>query len=249
MRNFVKKYFKSVKKNFSKIERFKNNAMPLFDNRRGIEIGGPSQLFINKLPVYKFAKSIDGCNFSNATVWEGSIVEGNNYKYIEGKKGYQFIKEASDLNGIANSSYDFLLSSHCLEHCANAIKTLKEWKGVLKAGATLLLVLPDHRFTFDHKRSITTFQHLLDDFAKKIDEHDLTHLDEILHLHDLSMDLPAGDFISFRNRSLKNFENRCLHHHVFNFALLEQLFEFCNIEVVDTCFIPPLHQVIIGKNQ
>jgi len=52
----------------------------------------------------------------------------------------------------------------------------------------MLLILPDKRFTFDHKRAVTTFNDLIDDFVRDIDETDLTHLDEILSLHDLSMD-------------------------------------------------------------
>ena len=42
--------------------------------------------------------------------------------------------------------------------------------------------------------------------------------------HDLSMDTPAGTFEQFRERLMKNYENRCLHHHVFDLEVLT-LFE------------------------
>jgi SAM-dependent methyltransferase len=122
---------------------FKRKIFPFFQNKTGIEIGGPSKLFSSSLPLYRIAENIDGCNFSTCTVWEGSIGEGQKYNYYSGKKGYQYISEASDLKGIGSDKYDFLLASHCLEHCANSIKTVKEWLRVIKPGGCLLLVLPD----------------------------------------------------------------------------------------------------------
>ena len=95
------------------------------------------------------------------------------------------------------------------------------------------MVLPDSRFTFDHNRSITKFEHILADFENNIQEDDLTHLEEILALHDYKMSPEIKDEEFYRNRSLKNFENRCLHHHVFDEALLKQIFSFLNIRTPD----------------
>ena len=76
------------------------------------------------------------------------------------------------------------------------------------------------------------FEHLLEDLANGTDEHDLTHLPEILELHDRSMDEASGDLESFRQRSLLNFENRCLHHHVFDPNLIDQLLEYVRMDVL-----------------
>jgi SAM-dependent methyltransferase len=198
------------------------------------------------LPLYRQAKNIDGCNFNTFTVWEGSIKEGLNYNYYANKKGYQYIGEASDLKDIENEKYDFLLASHCLEHCANPLKTIQEWLRVIRPGGCLLLILPDKRYTFDHKRPVTPFAHLLDDYNNNADEKDLTHVNEILELHDLAMDKAAGTTDQFRQRSLNNYENRCLHHHVFDFPLLQEIYTFFKIETVATRFIRPYHQVIAG---
>jgi hypothetical protein len=54
-----------------------------------------------------------------------------------------------------------------------------------------------------------------DDFQSGTSEADLTHLEEILSLHDLSRDPGGGTPEHFRQRSLKNAEVRALHHHVF----------------------------------
>jgi len=205
----------------------------LVENKYGIEIGGPSALFKTVLPLYQFVGGLDGVNFSTDTVWEGNIEEGNNFSYYYKKSGHQFIADATDLSGIATAQYDFLLSSNCLEHVANPIKALTEWKRVITNDGVMILVLPNKESNFDHRRPFTKFEHLLDDFTRDVGEDDLTHLDEILALHDLPMDPPAGDLEHFRERSLKNFQNRTLHHHVFDVPLIEQMLDHVGLEIVD----------------
>lgn len=217
----------------------------LFNGKNGIEIGGPSAIF-NQLPVYSSLNSIDGCNYSTSTVWEGQIKEGELYR-IGDKTGYQYIAEASDLSKIPDNKYDFLISSHCLEHCANALKTVQEWVRVVKPGGIVLMILPNKNFTFDHNRNLTTFDHLVSDFNQNIGEDDLTHLEEILALHDLEMDKQAGTKEEFKARSLNNKENRCLHHHVFDLDLLEKSFDFCGVATIHRELIMPYHQIIIGR--
>lgn len=203
-----------------------------FYNKSGIEIGGPSSFFKGKVPIYNKLKSLDGVNFSSSTVWEGKLNEGVNYKFGRNRKGYQFICDAVNLNKIESGKYDFVLSCNNLEHIANPFKALTEWLRVIKPNGLLLLVLPNKDSNFDHNRSIVSIEHLMDDFKNNISEEDLTHLDEILTLHDLSMDPPAGDFDSFKKRSLNNFQNRCMHQHVFDIALLKQIFNYFNVEVL-----------------
>jgi predicted SAM-dependent methyltransferase len=236
-----KRYFEQAKpiRNFKLYSQY-------FKGKSGIEIGGLSPIFNTEVPLYKIIENVDGCNFSSQTVWEGTIQEGNSYNFFESKKGHQYVCEASDLKDVPSDKYDFLISSHCLEHCANALKTVEEWLRVVKKGGAILLVLPNKNFTFDHNRYVTTFDHLLDDYNKKIDETDLTHLPEILLLHDLSMDVDAGTKEQFEKRSQDNFYNRCLHQHVFDFKLLEQIFEYNNIQVIDKSFAKPYHQIILG---
>jgi hypothetical protein len=44
-----------------------------------------------------------------------------------------------------------------------------------------------------------------------------------LELHTLSLDKAAGSLDQFKQRSLSNYENKCLDHHVFNLELLEKM--------------------------
>jgi len=45
-----------------------------------------------------------------------------------------------------NESFDYIVSNHCLEHFEDAIKTLKEWKRVLKKGGKIGIIVPDEDY-------------------------------------------------------------------------------------------------------
>jgi ubiquinone/menaquinone biosynthesis C-methylase UbiE len=200
--------------------------------KKGIEIGGPSILFKTSLPLYQKIQSLDGVNFSEATVWEGKIRSGLNYNFVGNRKGIQFVSDATHLSEVKDSAYDFLLSSNCLEHIANPIKALMEWKRVVKSNGYLILVLPNKASNFDHQRPTTSFDHIVEDFVNNITEYDLTHIEEILKLHDLSMDPPAGNIDNFKTRSLDNYNNRTLHHHVFDLSVMASMLEYCGFDII-----------------
>src|SRR5579883_3348247 len=52
--------------------------------------------------------------------------------------------DAQFLAGIAESSLDFVYSSHCLEHLLSVITALENWLRVLKPGGFLYVVVPDY---------------------------------------------------------------------------------------------------------
>lgn len=203
------------------------------ENKYGIEIGGPSALFRTALPLYPLIRDLDGVNFSTDTVWEGKIEAGRTFHYDASRLGHQFVADATDLSEVPTGKYDFLLSSNCLEHIANPIKALTEWRRVVKTGGAMVLVLPRKESNFDRRRPVTEFEHLLDDFTSCVAEDDLTHLEEVLTLHDLSRDPPAGNLEHFRERSLRNFSNRTLHHHVFDASLIRRTLEHVGFDVLD----------------
>jgi SAM-dependent methyltransferase len=182
--------------------------------------------------VYGIAGAVDNCNFSRTTIWDGRIDEGETFRYSQGKLGHQYICDGTDLRLISNESYDFVLSSHSLEHVANPLKALYEWRRVLKKGGVLLICLPEKHRSFDHRRPVTEFSHLVKDYEMNVGEDDLSHLSEILELHDLLMDRAAGTFSDFSARSAKNLENRCLHHHVFTLDLAVKMVEHVGFRVL-----------------
>lgn len=75
----------------------------------------------------------------------------------------------------------------------------------------------------------------------------MTHLEEILSLHDLAKDPGAGDFQSFRERSKRNVENRCLHQHVFDTRLVVDMVDHMELQILDVELFLPYHIVLIAK--
>lgn len=232
----------------SRLKNF-DNISNLFLGKKGIEIGGPSRFFedIGYLPVYALARGVDGCNFSSETVWEGHLSEGENYLYTQGKKGYQYICEGAEVAVIPKNSYDFLLSCNNLEHIANPLKAVNNWLNLLHEEGVIVLVLPRKSSNFDHKRQVTKFEHLLDDYKNDITENDLSHVDEILKFHDLKLDPGGGSFKDFKKRSLENYSNRCLHHHVYDLELLEQICDYFKLKIVAKASITTNYIIIAKK--
>ena len=113
-----------------------------------------------------------------------------------------------------------------MEHVANPIKALIEWRRVLIEDGFLILVLPNKESNFDHFRPFTSIEHLVDDFVSDTDESDLTHLPEILLLLDLKLDTAAGTFECFEKRAYANFAIRSMHHHVFDLKLIEAMLHY-----------------------
>ena len=72
----------------------------------------------------------------------------------ENCRGYDFEHgDAQYLRGIKNSCFDFVYSSHTLEHLKDPICTLKNWWRVLKLGGYLILYIP-HRDLYEKKKTI-----------------------------------------------------------------------------------------------
>jgi SAM-dependent methyltransferase len=219
----------------------------IFNNSNGLEIGGPSAIFKLKgaFPIYLYANNIDGVNFSTNTIWEGDILQGNNYAYYGKKNGKQFIAEAVDLSFLHDKQYDFILSCHSLEHTANPLKVLKEWNRVLKIGGAFVLILPNKEFTFDKNRPITKMQHLITDLNNNTSENDETHFNEVNTLHDLSFDV-LDSREALQSRTSNNATLRALHHHVFDFSLIQEMLLFTGFKIEIQRTYPPFHLINVA---
>jgi SAM-dependent methyltransferase len=218
--------------------------------RRGLEIGGPSNGFGARgiLPIYRAAGRIDNVNFSARTTWEANLRDGGEFQFDARRApGTQWVREASALNGLADETYDFILSSHCLEHLANPLLALREWRRVVRSEGHLVLLLPDPTRCFDHRRPITTLAHLREDFERGCAEDDMTHVSEVLALHDLARDPGAGSAATFRERVQRNAENRCIHHHVFDLALMASILAETGWRVIATERVRPVHLVAFAE--
>lgn len=225
---------------------FKNYS-ELLKDKEGLELGGPS-VFFHPSGIYTVPKKLDNVIFTESTLW--NVTKKNTDYTFNGKTvpGKVFISDIVDLNIIKDKSYDFIFASHILEHVVNPLKGLSEITRVLKDDGICILILPWKETTFDHKRPISSFSKLLDNYNNNRDEVYIDdYLPEIKEFYDLSRDPPAGTMEQFLERCKKNYENRALHVHVFDFNLIEECLKYFNYKIIDTQFVKPYHQIVVGQ--
>jgi SAM-dependent methyltransferase len=73
--------------------------------------------------------------------------------------------DAQKMEGVADDSFDFIHSSHCLEHLVDPVEGLQAWLRVVKPGGYLVIMVPDEdmyeqgvfpsTFNGDHKWTFT----------------------------------------------------------------------------------------------
>jgi predicted SAM-dependent methyltransferase len=86
---------------------------------------------------------------------------------------------------LPDSSQDFVVCSHVLEHLADPIGFLADIHRVLRPGGHAIVVLPDRRYTFDSTRQATSFDHLVADYKAGVtevaDDHIADYLEALSH--------------------------------------------------------------------
>jgi SAM-dependent methyltransferase len=119
---------------------------PLFTNRffvgHGLDVGGRP----DPLALYAHAFS----RIESVRTWDREDGDG------------QF------LEGVADESFDFVHSSHCLEHLADPAVALRNWVRVVRPGGHVIVIVPDEdlyeqgrfpsTFNSDHKWTFTIFK-------------------------------------------------------------------------------------------
>jgi hypothetical protein len=86
-----------------------------------------------------------------------------------------------------------------------------------------------------------------EDFRNGVGEDDLTHLPEILQLHDLQKDKAAGSKEEFRQRCAQNYSNRALHHHVFDTWTAVALVDRADFQVIRVDTSKPYHIIVLAR--
>jgi len=216
--------------------------------KSGVEIGGPSFVFDTSLPIYRHIHALDNCVFAEVTYWEGARSAGATFHFDKGKRtGNNFVTEGATLKGIDDAKYDFVLSSHNLEHIANPLKALQNWKRVLKPQGFLLVSLPDKHRTFDYRRPVTTLDHLRDDYACDMGEQDMTHVEELVTLWDYKKFPIAKSIAEHRERYRDNYLQRLVHHHVFDLQSAVELIDFAGFKVLSKERCRPNHLILFAQ--
>jgi predicted SAM-dependent methyltransferase len=160
----------------------------------------PRQKTRAELSVYLFGKGIEigalqkSLDLSNSSVQSVKYVD--RMPTAELRKHYpelaeltliepDVVDDAQILKNFSDESLDFIIANHLIEHMENPIQAIETWLRKLKPGGIIYMAMPDKRFTFDKKRPLTTFKHLLDDYRlprSKRKSEDKKHFKEWVYL-------------------------------------------------------------------
>ena len=143
------------------------------------------------------------------------------------------LSDFHNIGELPDNSYDWVISSHVIEHLENPIKALLGSHKVLKTEGYIYSVLPLYTQTFDKNREVTSLQHLIDDYESNKVGADWVHIDEFIRNYDCESDLVfKGD----RQKWLDNFKlkpERHTHYHVFDLALVFAMHGYCGFKCIN----------------
>jgi len=74
--------------------------------------------------------------------------------------GSDIVSSIDDLPMIKDESVDTIISRHSLEHLSDPIKTLNEWRRILKVGGKIVVILPDDEFINTLDPTLSDGKHL-----------------------------------------------------------------------------------------
>lgn len=185
-----------------------------FEDKKGVVIGG--HLRWNFKALLETAQNI--INVDNCPVDEGRSA------------GVDYVTDASNLFFAENGSLDFICSSHVMEHLANPLKAIAEWKRALKKGGIIYAGVPDKRHTFDHKRDRTPLNHLIEDLDRKTDQTDQTHVSDFIEKWD-SPEVSCSRRKEILEDAKRHPQSR-VHHHVWIAEDVKEIFEYMGLKIL-----------------
>lgn len=67
---------------------------------------------------------------------------------------------------VGDNRYDYIVTSHVIEHVSNLIQHLKDCSAILLDGGVYALAIPDKRFILDYFKPLTSVGKCIDDFIE-----------------------------------------------------------------------------------
>jgi len=116
-----------------------------------------------------------------------------------------FVSPTCDLT-IVDETFDFVFSSHCIEHNPDLIGHLKIVERLLAPGGRYFVIAPDKRYCFDHYRAVSTIADAICAHEERRTVHTLTNVlgNHVLATHNDCGRHWAGDHGIY----MENFEER-----------------------------------------
>jgi len=214
------------------------------DGKFGIEFGGPSDLFNDRLLKVNGKSFYDYVTLDGGNIFDNNVFQKNlNNKFIYNNKvGTQYNIDCVNVDKI-EKKYDFILTSHVIEHIANPIKVIKKWSNLLNDDGYIFCIIPDYRYCFDKDREETTIDHLIEDFMNSVDEKDDNHFYDNLN----NKNHPWRNNPNWKELCLNNIDTRVMHHHTFTEHTVKKMFEYCGYDVIENIFIEPYQIINLSK--
>ncbi len=125
----------------------------------GIEVGAAHHPL--ELPPKAKVKYVDV--FTAADLRKAFPIEYENAEIVD----IDVVDDGEKLSKFKANSLDFIIANHFLEHCLDPIGTLLNMYTKLRKNGVLFMAVPDMRYTFDRKRQLTTYDHLLEEHKDK----------------------------------------------------------------------------------
>jgi len=136
------------------------------------------------------------------------------------------VDDGETLSSVEDSSVDFVIANHMLEHCENPIGAIENQLRVLRPDGILYMAVPDKRFTFDRERPVTPLEHLIRDYEEGPEWSRDSHFEEWARL----LDKVPEDEVAARARHLA-LSDFSIHFHTWTQAELLRLLVYCQGEL------------------
>jgi len=184
------------------------------DDLVGIEIGGSAHNPFN----------LPNCINVDYTDSMDTVFKLAEEQLCGSKKAVDVVAYGEDLP-FDDESYDYIISSHVIEHIFDPIQAFKEWVRVIKKGGYIFTIAPLKEFVPGEDRPITTFQELLDRHTGKLKPENVK-MSENEH-----WEVQPGDLQrTYIHEILSNHETG--HFTVFDIALLIKVCEYVGLTIV-----------------
>jgi SAM-dependent methyltransferase len=139
----------------------------------GVEVGALHAPL--EIPPHASVRYVDRMSVAELRTHYPELTE---YELVE----VDIIDDGERLLSIADSSVDFVIANHMIEHCENPIATIEHHLRVLKPGGILYMAVPDKRYTFDRDRPVTPLEHLIRDYTEGPEWSKYSHFEEWMKL-------------------------------------------------------------------
>lgn len=179
---------------------------------------------------------------SNKTMYLEKFVA--NYRDLfPNAKTQNYIEGTAESIPVDDNEFEFIVSAHCLEHCIDTIKVLKEFIRVCKSGAVIVLILPHCERTFDKGRKLSKLDKHVEDFQLSVSDDDC--LDESGRHYDIFNEFLNISCIPFNHHWMKDamneddsfnkkwiIENNLLHYHAWTQTEIMDLFNYLGCKIL-----------------